>query len=335
MRNITGLELVHDMKLGWNLGNTLDAPDGETTWGNPMTTKAMIDQIRDAGFKTVRIPVTWYKHLGSAPDYTINAAWLDRVQQITDWVLADGMYAIVNTHHDEWVSLMPGVDQAAISAELSKIWTQVATRFRDYDDHLLFETLNEPRTKDNTEWTGGTHDARVILNGYNAAAVQAIRATGGNNAQRFIMVPTHGANSSDTCVADLVIPNNDSRVIISLHTYYPWSFCGDAAGTAAFGTAADLSAMNSELDRIASITVQQGHAVVIGEWASLDKNNTAARTTHAQAYAAAVRQRGMLPVWWDNGAIGNNGMGIFNRAALTWFYPTIRDALVTGANSVP
>jgi len=337
IRGISPMDAVKEMKLGWNLGNTLDAwPGGETGWGNPLTTKQMIDTLKAAGFNTVRLPVTWKDHLGPAPDYVIDAAWLARVQEVTSYVLANGMYAIVNTHHDEWVSLMPDADQALITDKLSKLWTQIAAGFRNYDDHLVLETLNEPRTTDNTEWSGGTPAARMILNGYNAAAVKAIRETGGNNALRFVMIPTHGANSATQCVNDLVIPNDDPRIIISLHTYYPYSFALDSTGTAEFGSPADLAAMNAELDRIANLTVKKGRAAIIGEWGSLDKGNTPARVTHAQAYAAAIRQRGLVPIWWDNNLLGASaGFGLLDRSTLGWYYPEIKDALATGVASVP
>jgi endoglucanase len=344
MRDITSIELVKDMKLGWNLGNTLDStvtggPGLETSWGNPVTTQAMIDAVKAAGFNTVRIPVTWAYHFGAAPNYTIDAAWLDRVEAIANYVLKDGMYAIVNTHHDTWVSLMPTADQATLSDELAKLWTQIANRFKNYDDHLVFETLNEPRTTDSTQWTGGTAAARTILNAYNAAAVNAIRATGGNNALRHIMIPTHAANPSTTCINDLIIPNNDARIIVSLHTYYPNTFSMStsltATGSTTWGTTADQTAMATELDRIYNLLPANGRAVIIGEWGSINKNDTAARALHAQTYAADVRARGMLPVWWDNGSGATNGFALLNRTALTWYFPTIVTALVTGASSVP
>lgn len=332
---LSPMDAVKEMKLGWNLGNTLDAtPGGETGWGNPMTSKAMIDAVKAAGFNTVRLPVTWQDHLGAAPDYTIDPAWLDRVEEVTNYVLSDGMYAIVNTHHDEWVSLMPEADQVMIQDKLGKLWTQIATRFKSYDQHLVFETLNEPRTTDSTEWTGGTPAARALLNADNALAVKAIRDTGGNNAQRLIMIPTHGANASTECINDLVVPNNDPRIILSLHTYYPWPFSGDSKGTAEFGSPSDISAMNAELDRIVSLTIAKGRAAVIGEWGSLDKGNTAVRATHAQAYATAVRKHGLVPVWWDNNVTGAEaGFGLLNRSMLTWYFPEIKDALAAAAST--
>jgi endoglucanase len=336
MRDISSMDLVKEMKLGWNLGNTMDSTSGgETGWGNPMTTQAMIDAVKARGFNTVRIPVTWDTHMGAAPNYTIDTAWLNRVEVIVNYVLNDGMYAIVNTHHDNWVSLMPTADQAAISDRLVKLWTQIANRFKNYDDHLVFETLNEPRTTDSTQWNGGTPAARTILNGYNAAAVNAIRATGGNNALRHIMIPTHAATPSDTCINALVIPNGDARIIVSLHTYYPNSFSMSTTGATTWGTTAERTAMATELDRIYNLLGKNGRAVIIGEWGSINKNNTAARVAHAEAYAADVRARGMLPIWWDNGVGTSGGFGLLNRSALTWFFPEIADALARGAASVP
>jgi endoglucanase len=252
------------------------------------------------------------------------------------------MYAILNTHHDDWVSLMPAADQTAVANQLAKLWTQIAVRFKNYGDHLIFETLNEPRTKDNTEWTGGTADARKRLNAYNVAAVNAIRASGGNNAKRYIMIPTHGANSSTTCINDLVIPDNDARIIVSIHTYWPYNFsAGDGVST--WGSSADLSAMNTELDRIASLLPKKGRAAVVGEWGSINQNNTASRVAHAKAYSEAVIKRGMAAIWWDNGGLktGKDNYGLLNRSVTppSWSFPEIVQALsagaTTGAESAP
>jgi endoglucanase len=333
MRDITSMALVKEMKLGWNLGNTMDANPLETSWGNPKTTKAMIDVVKAGGFGTVRIPVTWNTHVGASPNYTVEAAWMARVEEIANYVLSNGMYAIVNTHHDEWVSVMPTANQATIADKLAKLWTQIATRFRDYDDHLVFETLNEPRTTDATEWTGGTAAARTLVNAYNLAAVNAIRATGGNNALRHIMIPTHAANASTTCVNALVIPNNDARIIVSLHTYYPNAI--SMGGATTWGTAAEKTAMATELDRIYNLLPARGRAVVIGEWGTIHQNNTAVRVDHAGTYAREVAARGMCPIWWDNGDNAVKGFAILDRKVTpaVWLFPDIANALATGATA--
>lgn len=333
--DLTAQEIVEEMHLGWNLGNTLDADDNETAWGNPETTQAMIDAVHDAGFNTVRIPVTWMHHMGGAPDYTIDEGWMNRVEEVVGYVLQNDMYAILNTHHDSWVSVMPDADQDAIRTRLGLLWTQIATRFRDYDEHLIFETLNEPRTTDETEWSGGTPAARSIINTYNLAAVNAIRATGGNNSGRFLMVPTHAANPSDDTIAALVIPNNDPNIIVSLHTYYPYELSlGDEDS---WGSASDIEEMEEELDRIYNLLPAQGRAVVIGEWGTQHRNNTAVRALHAETYARLVRERGMCSVWWDNGALseGADGFGLLDRDASppTWAFPTVVQGLAAGATA--
>lgn len=335
MRDIPSTQIVKEMKLGWNLGNTLDSQTTETSWGNPKTTQAMIDSVKSGGFNTVRIPVTWRWHIGAAPNYTVDAAWMSRVEEVVNYVLKDGMYAIVNMHHDEWISLMPNADQTAISDQITKLWTQIANRFKNSDEHLIFETMNEPRTTDSTQWTGGTAAARTILNSYNLAAVNAIRATGGNNALRHIMIPTHAANASTTCINALVIPNNDPRIIVSLHTYYPNNI--SMGGATTWGTAADKTAMATELDRIYNLLPAKGRAVVIGEWGTINQDNLAVRVDHAQTYAQDVTARGMCPIWWDNGgtAVGTDGFGLLDRKASppTWAFPTIVTALATGATA--
>jgi len=352
MRDISALDLTKDMRVGWNLGNTLDAYsstatglDSETCWGNPKTTKAMIDKIKEMGFNTVRIPVTWAGHVGSAPNYTIDSAWLDRVEEVVNYVLDNDMYAIINLHHEESSWLIPTyANQQKVSAQLTKLWEQIANRFKNYSDYLIFETMNEPRVVGSpNEWTGGTYENRAVINSLNAAAVNTIRSTGGNNAKRFIMIPTHAASSITEAMNDLVIPNNDSRVIVSLHMYSPYYFAMVANATATWGSNSDKASLSSELDAIYNKFIKNGRAVVIGEFGTIDKNNLSSRVTHAEYYASEARKRGIPVIWWDNGYYGpGNGdsYAIFNRRALTWYYPEIAQALVrasgyTGPTATP
>jgi endoglucanase len=341
MRNMTSMEIVSDMKVGWNLGNTLDAYSSlatglntETCWGNPKTTKAMIDAVKAKGFKTVRIPVTWNNHFGASPAYTIDSIWLNRVQDVVDYAIDDSMYVILNSHHDEWVTLTSST-QTEVTKKLTAIWAQIADRFKNYSDYLVFETLNEPRLYgDATEWTGGTSDARTILNAYNLAVVNTIRNSGGNNSLRHIMIPTHGASPLADALNGLVIPNSDSRVIVSIHDYWTYYFAMDTAkatSTDKWGTAADKAACDAELDRIYKKFVKNNIPVIIGEWGTVNKSNTSARAVHAGYYANGIRERGMLPVWWDNGvSTGYGAFGILNRKSCTWDFPEIVDSLIKG-----
>lgn len=341
MRDMTSMEIVYDMKVGWNLGNTLDAwADGvsgletETCWGNPKTTKALIDAVKEKGFKTVRVPVTWRAHFGSAPSYTIDKEWLDRVEEVINYVLDNGMYAILNTHHDEWVTLTSS-SKSEVTDKITKIWAQIADRFKEYSDYLIFETLNEPRLYGTQyEWSGGTAEARNILNDYNLAIVNTIRNSGGNNAKRHIMIPTHAATSMDVAQDALVIPNNDKRIIVSQHTYWPYNFTmntGDGA-TTKWGSEKDQTECVEELDRIANKFVKKGIPVIIGEWGSIERSNTDDRAFHAEFYAREVRKRGMLPVWWDNGYEKSGGFALISRKNQTWVFPSIADGIIKGVN---
>lgn len=344
IRNATSQEIVDDMKIGWNLGNTLDAHEAtgaqplisETYWGNPKTTHAMIDRIKAAGFNTIRIPVTWYNHMGSAPNYAIDSAWFDRVDEVMNYAFDNDMYVILNMHHeDSW--LIPTYEkQEQVKAQLTKAWTQIANRFNKYGDYLIFETMNEPRPVGAAnEWSGGSAENRQVINNYNLAAVNTIRNTGGNNKSRCIMVPTLAASSTSVAVNDLVIPNNDKRVIVSLHMYSPYFFAMDQTGTSKWGTDAEKSELDWELDAVANKFVKKGQAVVIGEFGTINKNNKLARTTHAEYYAKAAKSRHITPVWWDNGisTAGNSDTyGLLNRNTLNLDCPEVVAALMKGVN---
>ena len=181
----TAEEITTAMTVGWNLGNTLDAPDGEESWGQPLTTKDMIDKLAELGFKTIRIPTSWGKHTSGAPDYTIDEKWMDRVQEIVDWAMDNDMFVILNSHHDNDFYYPSAENHDEAVNYMTKIWTQVAERFKDYDQHLIFESMNEPRlTGTQYEWNFDSNAkecleaAKTILD-CNQACVDAVRAAGG------------------------------------------------------------------------------------------------------------------------------------------------------------
>jgi len=333
MRDISALDFVKEVRIGWNLGNTLDAPT-ETAWGNPRTTKAMIDKVKEMGFNAVRVPVTWNTHIGPAPNYTIDQTWLNRVEEVINYVLDNNMYAILNVHHDDWI-IPTYANEAQCKDKLVKLWQQIANRFRDYSDYLIFETMNEPRVIGSpSEWTGGTYENRDVINRFNLAIVNTIRSSGGNNAKRFIMVPTNAATGLDVALNDLVIPNNDSRVIVSIHAYSPYFFAMDINGTSYWGSNNDKTSLTNELDAIYNRFVKNGRAVIIGEFGTIDKNNLSSRIAHAEHYAREAVSRGIAVFWWDNGYYGPGNAesyAIFNRSGLSWYYPEIAQALIRGA----
>ncbi|MCL6592046.1 MAG: cellulase family glycosylhydrolase [Firmicutes bacterium] len=330
---LTTLQIVKEMKIGWNLGNTMDTGGSETSWGNPVTTHAMIDKIKQQGFNTLRIPTTWNNHVGGAPNYTIDSAFLNRVEEIANYAFDNNMYVIINAHHENsWVK--PTYDNLpAAKAKLAAIWTQVANRFKNYGDYLIFETLNEPRVEGSPEeWSGGTAEGRDCVNQLNLAAVNAIRATGGNNSTRFIMCPTYAAAGYQVTIDAFVVPNNDSRIIVSIHNYSPYEFAMQYPGVSNF-TDAHKSSLNSEFDLLYNKFVRNGRGVVIGESGSTNKNNTSARIAHAEYFYNAIISRGMAAIWWDNNQanVGAENFGLFNRSALNWYFPDIANAVIRGA----
>lgn len=335
MRNLSSMDIVSEMKTGWNLGNSLDVegPD-ETYWGNPATTKRMIDSVAARGFKTLRVPVTWRFHQGPAPNYLVESSWLDRVEEIVNYGRANNMYVIINVHHDDpWI--IPTYNQAIqVKGRISKLWTQIAERFKNYSDFLIFETLNEPRHENTpNEWTGGTAEGRDVVNQYHQVSLDAIRVTRGNNSKRHIMISTYAASTLPVAMDELVIPNDDPNTIISLHSYFPYTFT--LGGTDyKWGTDNDRAQLEAEMDRIKTKFTDNGKAVVLGEWASGNQNNLEDRLEHATFYAQAAAERGFACVWWDNGnsAVSKDGLAIFNRQTLTWPFGNIANIIVEANN---
>lgn len=326
MRNLSPMEFVKDMGAGWNLGNSLDSigPD-ETAWSNPATTKSMVDAIAARGFKTIRIPVTWRFHMGEAPEYTIEKAWLDRVEEVANYAFANDMYVIINTHHEnEWT--IPTYEHAdEVTDRLDKVWTQISLRFKDYGDCLILEPINEIRVEGSpAEWSGGTEENRNCINQYQKVCVDAIRATGGNNASRMIMIAPHGASNHPDAIKDLVVPNNDPNTIISIHNYFPPDFC--LGERAEWGSAEDIQALKESFDALDDQFVSKGKAIVLGEWGSTNNDNLKARLKHTKYFMREATKHGMCPVWWDNG--GKADFGIFDRKNLDWFYPEIADLII-------
>ncbi len=331
MRNISAVEIVSEMKVGWNLGNSLDAEGPvETFWGNPVTTQAMIDAIADRGFNTLRVPVTWRFHQGGAPNYAVEEAWLDRVEEVINYARANNMYVIINVHHDDPWIIPTNAEADGVKDRLSKLWTQIANRFKNYSDYLIFETLNEPRHENTPEeWSGGTAEGRAVVNEYHQVSLDAIRATGGNNSERQIMISTYAASTLPIAMNALVIPNDDPRTILSLHSYFPFPFTLEGTDST-WGTDDDKAQLEAEMDRIKTQFTDNGKAVVLGEWASGNQSNLEDRIAHATFYAEAAAERGFASVWWDNGnsGVSNDGLAIFNRQTITWPFGEIADRIV-------
>ncbi len=336
MRGLNAFQIVSDMGAGWNLGNALESEYNETYWGNPATTRAMIDKIAEMGFTTLRVPVRWDDHYSSG--YNIQTSYMDRVEEVVNYGLDNDMYVILNIHHNdiqEKVSTDSTV-QAETKAEMESVWTQIATRFRNYGDKLIFETINEPR--DGDDWTG-TAALYDCVNLYNETARSAIRSTGGNNASRLIMMPTYCASGDMSKIWGWEKNSSDDMIAVSIHAYLPMEFAFDYNDTTKWENSHYVD-LKSFFNRINNRFISNGIPVVIGEFGAINKNNTDQREIYADIYGSLARgfaQQDIPCVWWDNNAfnVGKENFGLFNRSSLSFTYPDIAKNLVAAYSGDP
>ncbi len=335
MQDITSKELVSNLKIGWVLGNTLDATGGsglssETSWGAPVTTQEMIDEVLAQGFNFIRIPVTWDGHFDeNDPNYTIDEEWMDRVQEVVDYAYNRGAYVIINMHHEEW-HFPSEENKEQASAILSALWTQIANRFMDYNERLIFEGLNEPRKKGTEwEWNGGDKEGRDVVNHFMQVFVDTVRATGGNNELRHLMVCTYAASSSDGAMRALVLPEDD-KLIVSVHAYTPYDFALNTTGTSEWKYSYELEKL---MTNIKMVFLNNDIPVIIGEFGALNKNNEEDQANWAKAYLTQSTMAGIPCCYWDNNAFHGSGenFGLLKRKDLTWPEPTFLRALLDTA----
>ena len=228
----TATQAVKNMGVGWNLGNTLDANSGsaqglesETYWGQPVTKPELLKMMKEAGFGAIRIPVTWYNHMDASGN--VNAAWMKRVHEIVDYVINQGMYCIVNVHHDtgdgtQWLHAST-TTYNSVKTKFENLWRQIANEFKNYDQHLLFEAYNEMLDDKNT-WNEpyDKTDGYKAINNFAKSFVNAVRGTGGNNVNRNLVVNTYSASSSPNAMKALELPENKGHIIFQLHSYPNW-----------------------------------------------------------------------------------------------------------------
>lgn len=333
IKDITPMELVADMKIGWNLGNSLDATGGtgvmsELAWGNPKTKEAMIDDVLEAGFNVIRIPVTWDGHIGTAPEYKIHDMWLARVKEVVDYAYNKGAYVILNTHHEEWY--MPTEENKVANGEqLAAIWTQIAEYFKDYDEHLIFEGLNEPRLRGTSkEWTGDA-TASEVINYWERLFVDAVRATGGNNSLRHLMITGYAASSSRSNLEKMKFPADD-KLIVSVHAYTPYDFALNTTGTAKWSAKSNGAELDNFMKMLNDLFISKDIPVIIGEFGAVDKNNLETRIEWVDYYLRAAEKYGVKCVWWDNNGFTGNGenLGIYDRRNNTFPFPELVDAMM-------
>lgn len=339
MRDITPTELVAEMKTGWNLGNTFDAYgtkslSDETAWGNPKTTKEMIDAVHSKGFDCIRIPVTWADHMGNAPEYAVDEAWIARVEEVVNYALSDGMFVILNSHHEEEWRIPDNKHIDQVDAKVSALWKQIAEHFKKYGDHLVFEGLNEPRVKGGeNEWNGGTSEGRKCLDRLNQTFVDAVRSTGGNNEKRLLLITSFASSPEISTIENLKIPN-DSHLAVSIHAYTPYAFTYDVKESWRIDgwDGSHKSDINSVFEDLKKIFINKGIPVLITEYGAVDKNhNNKDVCAWAKDYLEKAKSLGIPCYFWDNGLYdnGNEHFAIFNRKKLNWYREDVADTIMS------
>lgn len=342
MRNITSQQLVEDMTFGWNLGNTLDVcqadrdGDGkinehveagekvdETLWGNPKATKELFTSLKKNGVNAVRIPVTWRDHMDS--NGNIDREWMDRVQQVVDYAYSQGMYVIINVHHDgggdpkfgAWIIEESQKDYNTFLKKYNNVWKQIAERFKNYSDYLIFESMNEVGF--DTLYNKNKADAYNLINKINQDFVDIIRATGGNNAKRHLLIAGYYTDIERTCDSLYKMPDDKAgRCILSVHYYTPWDFCTcDRKHT--WGTNSEVRQMETLIGKMKKNFVDKGIPVIIGEYAA-SGSDLSSCIFFIEKLNKLCSDYGIATFIWDSGSQ-------VNRKTYKWRTPQYLEAL--------
>lgn len=331
--DVDAQEWCRNIRMGWNLGNSLEAQGSETSWGNPATTRDMIKAVKAEGFNAIRIPVRWGQHC-NMQTMDIDAVWASRVKEVVDWCIDEDLYVIINTHHDTWLEHYPtNAKKAELNSKLKALWTNIANLFADYDGRLAFAGLNEVNAGGDWGLTP-TQENYDVTNSFNQTFVDAVRATGGNNAKRNLIVQSYRCNPS-MGLSSLVVPNDpaDKRLSVEFHYYDPYSYCSGAKDCynywgIAFADKGTVTPDGNEKSlanfflTLREKWCEQGLGVVIGEYGCSNHYTSSDRTTqednmryYMKCVVSEARKNGFAAFVWDNNAFGNGSekFGIFNR----------------------
>ncbi|WP_242974909.1 glycoside hydrolase family 5 protein [Mediterraneibacter gnavus] len=357
-------QIVEAMGPGWNLGNQLESvtdnvPE-ETNWGNPVITEKLIQSVKAAGFKSIRIPVSYFAKIDDDKDYTIDSKWLDRVQEVVNYCIKNDLYAVINIHGDGYNTidggwlLCNGKNQTEIKKKYKKVWKQIAERFKNYDEHLLFESMNE---EFDGSYSEPNKEYYQNINDYNQIFVDTVRKTGDNNTKRWLIIPGWNTNIDYTAgdygfklptdqYRDKSIDKEEQRIMISVHYYSPWDFCGGENGVitqwgneaddpSKTSTTCDETYMKNQLNLMKTTFADKGYPVFIGEYGSIDKTSYDSENEYYRAYFARKlcqlsRKNGCIPMYWDNGYNGVHGFDLFDRTTCEVTQPVIIDAIMEG-----
>jgi len=314
----------HNIYIGWNLGNAFDAGgSGYGAWTRKID-KDFLPKVAEAGFSMVRIPVTWSaKPIGAAPDYTIDPAIFTELVEVVDWAYDAGLVTIINIHHDYWLSLRPGSDlvndskRDAVYAQFEKVWEQIADKFKDYGDWLIFEPFNELH---NGDWGNNINSSeQAIVNTLNQKFTDKVRALGGKNAQRFLVVQPLCAKPNQAMDEGFIIPTDTAKdkQIVSIHYYLPEGFALNG-NTTSWGTPGDKSSMSANFEKYAAKFTKKGFPVILGESGATYQNRpdptasataAAARIVYMGYMCSEAKKNGIVPIYWDNGTITADTVG--------------------------
>ena len=341
--------------VGWNLGNQFEcsAPnqdgesedignpkgsiDAETAWGNPVVTEAMIQAVKNAGFNAIRIPIRWQCHITNADAMSIDQDWIDRIKEVVDWCLKNDLKVIINAHHEKWLENYPTDEYKVQNCEkLALLWKNIASAFADYDSRLAFAGTNEVHVKG--EWGKPTDKNLAVQNAYNQTFVDAVRATGGNNAKRHLIVQTYACNPWFGINGGFIIPkdaegNGNNYMSVEFHFYQPWSYAGypntgdrydywgDAYKDAGKIPAENEKTMTDFFDKAVTTWSNQGLGIVIGEWGVTNRNTSNPDKVHENMsyycnfLTKEAHERGFSTFVWDNNKFnyGPENYGIFDR----------------------
>ncbi len=350
-------DLAKKMALGWNLGNTLEAIGGETAWGNPKATEALIKAVKAQGINAIRIPCAWSGYIENTNTFRIKDSWLERVKEVVDYCVNNDMYAILNIHWDGgWLENNPTKNkQAEVNKKQKALWTQIAAYFREYDEHLLFAGTNEVHVSD--VYSDPTAENLEVQHSYNQTFVDAVRATGGRNTYRNLIVQAYNTNIGFGVkymkVSADATPN---RMMVEVHYYDPYNFTLDehTGGTGinlwgkayeAFGKIDNWGQEDYLAETFADTKkafVDKGYPVILGEFGALRRatltgtmleKHLESRAYYIKMVTSTAKKNGMVPFYWDNGPYQNLASGIFNRKTGTVDDELIMNALKEGATT--
>lgn len=351
----TALDFASNLMPGWNLGNTLDSISGstssETAWGNPKVTKEMFQAVKDAGFKSVRIPVSYVGQFDES--YNIDSAWMSRVKEVVDMAVDCGLYVIVNIHHDgstgingKWLDVT-AADQTKVQAQFKKAWEQISSTFKDYDEKLVFESMNEAMEDGN--YGVPAESTYTNINNLNQLFVDTVRASGGNNAQRYLLMPGYNTNIDQTTEGSgFALPKDSAteKLMVSVHYYDPYDFALNESKDVIFRWGSSIKGQRAswgnedyvveQFTKLKTTFIDKGIPVVIGEYGAIDKSSKDERNTIYRGYYCeylnkTAAEMGITTVYWDNGYAGNHGFALFDRKTFKQLYPTIISSIVKGA----